>query len=299
MRVFVTGATGWVGSAVVQELITGGHEVRGLVRSDAGAAALAATGAEVHRGSLEDLESLRSGVATVDGVIHTAFNHDFSKFAENAATEGHAIEALGAGLEGSGRPLVITSGVAFMPPGRIATEDDAHVPRPSFPRNPEGPTHALVLRGVRASLIRLPPSVHGQGDHGFVPRLIAIAREQGVSAYIGDGLNRWPAVHRFDAARLYRMVLEHRAAGRRYHAVAEEGVPFKDIAGVIGRCLNVPIVALAPERAAEHFGAFARFAGIDVSASSERTRALIGWAPSGPGLLADLEAGHYFGNPTP
>jgi nucleoside-diphosphate-sugar epimerase len=295
MKIFITGATGFIGSAIVQELLSAGHQVLGLARSDAGAKSLAAAGAQVHRGDLEDPESLRSGAAMSDGVIHTAFIHDFNNYGPAAETDRRAIETLGVALAGSDRPIIVTSGTLLaQPKGPLATEEDA--PNPNFPRKPEEAALALVERGVRVSVLRLPPSVHGEGDHGFVPGLIGIAREKGASAYVGDGLNRWPAVHRLDAARLYRLVLEKGSAGARYHGVADEGVPARDIAGVIGRRLNLPVVAKPTNEADDHFGWLGRFFAMDGPASSKQTQERMGWHPAGPGLIADLEQMQYSEN---
>jgi len=291
MRVFVTGATGFIGTAIVRELIDAGHEVLGLARSDAGADSLIAAGAAVHRGSLEDLDSLRSGAVAADGVIHTAIIVDFANYGRVAETDRRAIEALGGALAGSDRPLLV-SGVVFQSQGLPSTEEDA--PNLNSPRKSEEAALALAARGVRASVVRLAPSVHGNGEHGFVPHLIRIAREKGVSAYIGDGLNRWSAVHRLDVARLYRLALEKGTAGARYHGVADEGVPTREIAEVIGRHLNVPVVSKSREEAADHFGWLALFFGRDSSASSALTQERLGWQPLQPGLIADLDADHYF-----
>jgi nucleoside-diphosphate-sugar epimerase len=297
MRVFVTGATGFIGSAVVRELLEAGHSVTGLARSDQGAAAVTAAGAEVHRGSLTDLDRLRAGAAEADGVIHTAYIHDFSPTGDPAAaarTDGQAIEALGETLAGSGRPLVVAAGSALLAPGRLATEDDNVPGDTPHPRVSEQVALQFAERGVLVSAMRLPPSVHGRGDHGFVPGLIGIARAKGLAAYVGDGSNRWAAVHRLDAARLFRLALESAPAGTRLHAVGDEGVPFRDIAAVIGRHLDLPVTSISREEADSHFGGFALFASMDVPASSAITQQRFGWHPVRPGLIADLDEGHYF-----
>ncbi|WP_321472874.1 SDR family oxidoreductase [uncultured Paludibaculum sp.] len=295
MRVFVTGATGFVGFAVTQELMGAGHQVLGLARSEEGANALAASGAQVHRGDLEDLESLRRGAAATDGVIHCGFNHDFSKFAANCELDRQAIEALGSALAGSERPLIVTGGIGLIAPGRSATEEDRPPVEGSrqYPRVSEQTADLLAGRGVRTAVMRL-PQVHDPVKQGFVSYLIAVAREKGVSAYVGDGSNRWAAVHRLDAAHLYRLALEKAASDKdgavaRYHAVGEEGVTAKEMAEAIGRGLKIPVVSMAPEQSMEHFGFLGNFAGLDMPATSALTQERLGWQPNGPGLIADLE----------
>jgi nucleoside-diphosphate-sugar epimerase len=293
MRVFVTGATGFIGSAVVRELLAVGHQVTGLARSDAAEASLVGAGAGVVRGELSDLDILRRSANDADGVIHTAFIHDFSNFEASVQADKCAIEALGSALANSGRPLVVAAGVAMIAPGRVATEDDVRDPGVTFPRVSEEVALASAARGVRASVMRLPPSVHGKGDHGFVARLVAIAQEKGSAAYVGDGLNRWSAVHRNDAARLFRLALEKAPPGTKLHAIGDEGIPMLDIAESIGRELNVPVVSKSVEDAPEHFGWIAHFVGIDAPASSARTQERFGWQPVQPGLLADMHANYF------
>ena len=306
MRVFVTGASGWIGSAVVPELTGAGHRVTGLARSDASAAALAAAGAQVRRGTLDDLDVLRNAAAASEGVIHLAFKHDIAftgDFQGAADADRRAVETFGQVLAGSGRPLVIASGTLGLTPGRVATERDGRDPD-SVPAHLEGGprtrlataqmTLSLASRGVRSSVVRLPPTVHGEGDNGFMAAIVAVARDKGVSGYIGDGANRWPAVHRLDAAYLFRLALEQARAGSVLHAIADEGVPIRAIAEVIGRQLNLPVAAIAPENAAGHFAWLAGFLVIDAPASSALTRELTGWQPTQPGLIDDLDKGHYF-----
>lgn len=293
MKVFVTGATGFIGSAVVKDLLGAGHQVLGLTRSDAGAKSLAAAGAQVHRGDLEDLESLISGAAKSDGVIHTAFIHDFSKFKEVCEVDKLAIEAIGSALAGSNRPFIVSAGIGPLNPGHLATEDMDPRYNPNMPRVSEQAALALRPQGVSPAVVRL-PQVHDPVKQGLVTWLINLAREKGISAYIGEGRNRWAAAHVLDVARLYRLALEKHEADAKYHAVGEEGVPFRDIAEVIGRGLKVPVVSMSADEAAAHFGWMTLFAGIDMPASSAQTQQRLGWHPTGPGLIADLEQMQYF-----
>ncbi|MFD9818896.1 SDR family oxidoreductase [Streptomyces violascens] len=307
MRVFVTGASGWIGSALVPELIGVGHQVVGLARSDAAAGELVAAGAEVYRGTLDDLDGLRSAAADSDGVIHLAFKHDIAfagDFAGAVRADRRAVEALGEALAGSDRPFVLASGLAGLVAGRVSTEQDGHDIDPDdSAQSGTGPdgrraTAELALRlasrGIRSSVLRLPPTVYGAGDSGFMAALVRIAREKEVSGYVGEGAARWPAVHRLDAAHLFRLALEEAPAGSTLHAVADEGVPLRSVAEVMGRHLDLPVVSIAPERAGEHYGWLGGLTALDCPASSALTRELLGWQPTRPGLIDDLEKGHYF-----
>ncbi len=289
MRIFVTGASGWIGSAVVAELLTAGHQVLGLARSDASAAAIATAGAEVHRGSLDDPDSLAAGAAASDGVVHLAYNHDFSRMADAAETDRQAIEALGGALEGTGRPLVVASGALGLAIGRVGTESDT--PDPSGHPRIANALAALSFadRGVRSSIVRFAPTVHGEGDHGFIATLVGIARDKGISGYVDDGTNRWPAVHRMDAASLVRLTVESAPAGGVVHAIGEEGVPARSIAETIGRRLGVPVASIPAAEATDHFGWIGTFFAVDCPTSNDATRARLGWEPTHPGLIADLE----------
>ena len=316
MRIFVTGATGFIGSAVVKELMSAGHRVSGLTRTPAGAQKLRASGVTPHVGTLNQLDLLKRAAADSDGVIHTAFIHGFQHL--NAAarvrllagaftrgivgsfmhtlqsTEAAAVDALGSALKGTDRPLVVTSGILMLPQGRVSTEADSHEtggPNRSFS---ESAALAFVPQGVRASIVRLPPTVHGPGDHGFIPNIIQSARKKGTSAYVGDGANRWPAVHRLDAARLFRLAVENGKAGAKYHGVAEPGFPFRQIAENIGRHLQLPTTSCTPKQAAKHFGFLSTFVALDNPSSSEQTRAQLGWDPQHPGLFDDLDHADYF-----
>ena len=294
MRVFVTGATGFIGTAIVQELLSAGHQVLGLARSDASAQKLTDAGAEAHRGDLENLDSLRGGAAQADGVIHAGFIHDFTRFAEVCEVDKVAIKTIGEVLQGSDRPFIVTSGTALINPGKLATEDMIAPFNPAWPRASEQAADSVTEKGVLAAVVRLSPSVHGDDDqHGFVPILVNIAKEKGFSAYIGEGQNRWNAVHRLDAARLFRLALENATPGARYHAASEEAITVKSIAEAISKQLNLPVKSIAPEAAAEHFGWFAQMASIDCPASSSWTREKLNWQPTHSTLLNDIENGVY------
>jgi nucleoside-diphosphate-sugar epimerase len=293
MRVFITGASGWVGSALVPNLLAAGHEVVGLARSDESAAALTALGAATHRGSLDDVDSLRDGAAAADGVVHLAFIHDFSQYESANETDRRAIAAIGDALAGSNRPFVIASGVNATTDGTPCTEDDA--PTPGFPRSQATlDAVALAESGVRSSVVRLPPTVHGEGDSGFIAMLIDIARAKSVAGYIGDGANVWPAVHRSDAAKVFELALERAPGGSVWHAIADEGVPTRDIAEVIGHHLGLPVVSVPLDDALDHFGFTGLLWSANLPTSSGSTRAQLGWQPTGPGLIDDLDQGHYF-----
>jgi len=296
MRVFVTGASGWIGSAVVSELLANGHQVLGLARTDAAAAAVEAAGATAHRGDLDDLDSLRAGAAASDGVIHLAFKHDFSDFAGAGRTERAAVEAIAETLVGTDKPLLVAAGIAMLAPGRVLVETD--VSPAVGPDAPRGGSERFALdyadRGVRSVALRFAPTVHGEGDHGFVSTIVAVAREKGISGFVGDGANRWPAVNRADAARLVRLALEKAPAGSVVHAIAEEGIATREIAEIVGRHLDLPVASIAPDAAPAHFGWIGAFFGQDIPASSAITREQLGWTPTHPTLLEDLEAGYYF-----
>jgi nucleoside-diphosphate-sugar epimerase len=304
MRIFVTGASGWIGSAVVPELLGAGHEVIGLARSEASEQALETVGAIVQRGDVDDPDGLAKAAADSDGVIHLAFQHEVAfggDFAAAAAADRRAVEAMGAALADSDRPFVLASGMLGMKAGRVATEDDGLVPNAEARANPAGRRAATALLtlslrgiGVRSSVLRFPPTVHGDGDNGFMATLVAIARQRGVAGYVGDGNNRWPAVHRSDAARLARLAVEAAPAGSVLHAVGDGGVTFREIAATMGRHLGVPTESVAPDDAAEHFSFLGRFVSLDSPATAAMTRELLGWEPTGPGLLEDLEQDHYY-----
>jgi nucleoside-diphosphate-sugar epimerase len=308
MRIFVTGASGWIGSAVVPELLGAGHEVVGLARSEASAQALEAAGAIVQRGDVDNPDGLAKAAAESDGVIHLAFQHELAfvegNFAAAAAADRRAVEAMGAALADSDRPFVLASGVLGLNVGRVATEDDGLVPSPEVRASPAGRRSATALLtlslrgiGVRSSVLRLPPTVHGDGDHGFVATLVDIARQRGAAGYVGDGTNRWTAVHRSDAARLARLAVESAPAGSVLHAVADEGVRFHEIAEVLGRHLDLPTVSVAPADAVEHFAHLGHFVALDSPASAVMTRELLAWEPTGPSLIEDLEENHYYREP--
>jgi nucleoside-diphosphate-sugar epimerase len=294
MRVFVTGAAGFIGVATTKELIANGHQVIGLARNDANADLIKKMGAEVHRGDLTDIESLKSGAAKSDGVIHLAFIHDFTKFAENGQIDKRAIEAMCGVLEGTNKPFVVTSGTGLLAPGRLATEDDAAHSGEGIPRVSETAAFAFANRGVRASAIRLPQVHGGEGKAGFVGYLYEVAKAKGMSAYVGDGSNRWPSAHRDDVAVLYRLALEKGRAGAPYHAVAEEGVPVKPMAELFGKVLNVPVKSIGQDEAFAHYGFLAMFAGLDMPASSAKTQAELGWKPKGIGLMEDISKPGYW-----